>query len=211
MTEIIERGLEVTPFSFEAKSLRSVTRDGEPWFVAADVCGMLGVSNGRDAVARLDGDERGVGLIDTPGGAQKMIVVDESGLYNLVLGSRKPEAKRFKKWVTSEVLPSIRKTGSYGSMPMNYIAALEAFLISKKAEAAALASRDHAIATKALIGSKREATAMATASVAVREVARLRDELGFSARHATIGAGHSRQLRRWPYKKNAWNTWKKLA
>lgn len=95
MTEIIERGLRVTPFSFETKSLRSVVRDGEPWFVAADVCGMLGVSNGRDAVARLDGDERGVGLIDTLGGAQKMIVVDESGLYSLILGSRKPEAKRF--------------------------------------------------------------------------------------------------------------------
>lgn len=100
-------------FTFSTQELRVVMRDGEPWFVAADVCAALTIGNNRDALVRLDEDEKGVGSIDTPGGAQQMTIVSESGLYSLVLGSRKPEAKRFKKWVTAEVLPSIRKTGRY--------------------------------------------------------------------------------------------------
>ena len=85
----------------------------EPWFVATDVCEALTISNVSDAVGRLDDDERGVGTVDTPGGAQEQTIINESGLYSLILTSRKPAAKAFKKWVTSEVLPSIRKTGSY--------------------------------------------------------------------------------------------------
>ncbi len=81
--------------------------------MAADVCAALSIANSRDAVTRLDEDEKGVATIDTLGGRQEMATVNESGLYSLILGSRKPEAKRFKKWVTSEVLPAIRKTGSY--------------------------------------------------------------------------------------------------
>lgn len=73
-------------------SMRTTIRDGEPWFVAADVCRALEIKNARDAVARLDDDEKGVVLTDTPGGQQKMNVVNEPGLYALVLGSRKPEA-----------------------------------------------------------------------------------------------------------------------
>ena len=97
-------------------NLRAVIdQRGEPWFVAADVCVALSIGNSRDAMGRLDDEEKGVGLIDTLGGAQKMSIVNESGLYSLVLGSRKPEAKAFKKWVTSEVLPSIRKTGQYAT------------------------------------------------------------------------------------------------
>lgn len=83
------------------------------WFVAADVCRALEISNSRDAVARLDDDEKGVGSADTLGGKQGMQIINEPGLYTLVLGSRKPEAKTFKRWVTHEVLPAIRKTGSY--------------------------------------------------------------------------------------------------
>lgn len=81
--------------------------------MATDVCEALTVSNVSDAVGRLDDDERGVGTVDTPGGAQEQTIINESGLYSLILTSRKPAAKAFKKWVTSEVLPSIRKTGSY--------------------------------------------------------------------------------------------------
>lgn len=88
-------------------------KDGEPWFVAVDVCRALEIKNARDAVARLDDDEKGVVLTDTPGGQQKMNVVNEPGLYALVLGSRKPEAKAFKRWITHEVIPSIRKSGGY--------------------------------------------------------------------------------------------------
>ena len=93
--------------------VRTVTKDGEPWFVAADVCRALEVGNSRQALSRLDDDEKGVISTDTPGGEQKMSIVNEPGLYSLVLGSRKPEAKNFKRWITHEVIPSIRKTGSY--------------------------------------------------------------------------------------------------
>lgn len=84
-----------------------------PWFVAKDVCNALGIEYYRDAIAGLDEDERGWLLVDTLGGKQKMASVNESGLYSLIFQSRKPEAKSFRKWVTSEVLPSIRQTGSY--------------------------------------------------------------------------------------------------
>ena len=104
------------PFEFESHALRvNMDAAGQPWFVASDVCVALSIGNSRMALDRLDADEKGVSSIDTPGGSQKMSVVNESGLYNLVLGSRKPEAKRFKRWVTHEVLPAIRKTGTYAS------------------------------------------------------------------------------------------------
>ena len=87
--------------------------DGEPMLVAKDICAALEIKNSRDALARLDDDEKGVVLTDTPGGEQQMQAVNEAGLYVLVLGSRKPEAKAFKRWVTHEVLPAIRRDGGY--------------------------------------------------------------------------------------------------
>jgi prophage antirepressor-like protein len=109
----------IIPFDFEGRAVRSTVIDGEPWFIAADICRVLGVQNPSDAVAKLlDDDERGVASIYTPSGDQKMLIVNESGLYTLILRSRsatKPGTPqhRFRKWVTSEVLPSIRKTGGY--------------------------------------------------------------------------------------------------
>lgn len=114
-------------FSFAPSfPLRIVLRDGEPWFVAADVCAALAIANPSDALRRLDDDEKEVvdfsALDSNEGRATQQLsgfepkvinLINEPGLYSLVLGSRKPEAKRFKKWVTSEVLPSIRKTGRY--------------------------------------------------------------------------------------------------
>ena len=79
--------------------------EGEPWFVAADVCRALGLGNSSMAVSKLDEDEKGISLIDTLGGEQKLGIVNESGLYALVLSSRKPEAKAFKRWITHEVIP----------------------------------------------------------------------------------------------------------
>jgi prophage antirepressor-like protein len=103
---------QIVAFDFESHNVRVVLgQDGEPMFVAADLLSTLNLD--RKALERLDDDEKGVSSIHTPGGQQEMTVVNESGLFNLVLGSRKPEAKRFKRWVTHEVLPSIRKTGSY--------------------------------------------------------------------------------------------------
>ncbi|PPE66563.1 Bro-N domain-containing protein [Caldimonas caldifontis] len=105
---------ELIPFDFEGRPVRVVTdAQGEPWFVAADVCAALHLPETHKAVARLDDDEKARNSIPTPGGEQEMTVVNEPGLYSLVLGSRKPEAKRFKRWVTHEVLPAIRKTGRY--------------------------------------------------------------------------------------------------
>lgn len=86
---------------------------GEPMFVAKDVCAALGLGNSRQALARLDDDEKGVISTDTPGGEQQMQAVNEPGLYVLVLSSRKPEAKAFKRWVTHEVLPALRREGAY--------------------------------------------------------------------------------------------------
>lgn len=100
-------------FQYQGAQLRVVLKDGEPWFVARDVCDILEIANSRDAVARLEPDEKGVVSTDTPGGRQEVQAVNEPGLYTLILGSRKPEAKAFKRWITHEVLPTIRKTGGY--------------------------------------------------------------------------------------------------
>lgn len=87
--------------------------DGEPWFVAKDICAVCGIINSRDALSRLDNDEKGVCNTDTLGGSQEVATVNESGLYGLILSSRKPEAKAFRKWITREVLPALRKRGLY--------------------------------------------------------------------------------------------------
>lgn len=97
----------------EFGKVRSLLLDGEPWFVASDVCRALDIRNSRDAFSRLEDDEKGVGLTDTPGGKQKVTIVNEPGLYSLIMGSRKPEARAFKHWITHEVIPSIRKHGAY--------------------------------------------------------------------------------------------------
>lgn len=102
-------------FHFSSTDLRVIVINDEPWFVAADVCHALAIVNYNDAVRNLDDDEKGVGTIDTLGGKQKISIVNEAGLYCLIFKSRKPEAKKFKRWVTHEVLPAIRKTGSYGT------------------------------------------------------------------------------------------------
>lgn len=106
---------EIQRFDFKGAALRTLTDEaGEPWFVAKDVCDVLELSNVGQALARLDDDEKSsITLNDgTPGNPNKAIV-SESGLYALVLASRKPEAHEFKRWVTHEVLPQIRKTGGY--------------------------------------------------------------------------------------------------
>lgn len=104
---------ELQVFQYEGNETRVVMVDGEPWWVAKDVCDVLDISNSRDAVSALDDDEKAdVGISD---GSQirHMNAISESGLYTLIMRSNKPEAKRFRKWVTSEVLPSIRKRGEY--------------------------------------------------------------------------------------------------
>lgn len=105
----------VTPFSFEGQAIRAAVQDGQPWFASTDVCDLLELRNSRQSVARLDDDEKGVLNCDTLGGEQALSVVNESGLYRLIFRSRKLQAKAFRRWVTRDVLPQIRKTGSYNA------------------------------------------------------------------------------------------------
>lgn len=146
----------LAPFRFDDMPVRIEDRDGAPWFVLADICRVLGIANVADAAARLDADERDeVGLADAIGREQQTTVVNESGLYRLVLRSRKAAARRFSKWVTGEVLPTIRRTGGYGLPPAPNLddnATLRALLLGKldqveaaQAEAAALQSKATAL------------------------------------------------------------------
>lgn len=146
----------LTAFAFEGAPVRLITRAGEPWFVLADVCRVLEIGNVGNASARLDDDEKG--SIRNPdatsaGGNPNVTIISESGLYSLVLTSRKPEAKRFKKWVTAEVLPAIRKTGSYGAPdPMavlNDPVALRGLLAGYSEKVIALEARNAELAPKA--------------------------------------------------------------
>ena len=108
--------------------VRIIPVDGELMFVAKDVCDCLEITKHRDAISRLDSDERGSVKLDTPGGKQDIAAINEYGLYSLVLSSRKPEAKEFKRWITHDVIPAIRKTGSYSMViPQTLPEALRAY------------------------------------------------------------------------------------
>jgi anti-repressor protein len=122
---------ELAVFSYSNIEVRTVVRDGEPWFVAADVCSVLGIANSRQAVSYLDDDEVSLAPVTTNDGSGRELptnLINEPGLYSLILRSRKPEAKAFKRWITHEVLPAIRKTGRYEvapAIPQTYAEALQ--------------------------------------------------------------------------------------
>ena len=98
----------------EFGEIRTITIDNEPWFVAKDITDRLGFANGRDAVARhVDDEDKGVAKADTLGGAQEYTIINESGMYSLVLSSKLESARKFKRWITHDVIPEIRKTGGY--------------------------------------------------------------------------------------------------
>lgn len=106
----------IVAFDFNGFStVRAFTdEDGNPWWIAKDVCDILTLTNSRKTLAALDDDDKGVTIRETSGGPQEMATVNESGLYSLILRSRKPEAKAFKRWITHDVLPALRQTGRYG-------------------------------------------------------------------------------------------------
>lgn len=111
---------ELKVFNYQDNEVRTVEVNGEPWFVLKDVCNVLGLGSAHKVADRLDEDERNqIPLTDSLGREQETTIVNESGLYNVLLRSDKPEAKPLRKWVTSEVLPSIRKTGSYAQKPLS--------------------------------------------------------------------------------------------
>lgn len=169
--------------------IRVIERDGEPWFVAKDVCECLDLDT--STLRRLDDDERETlnksdFALNAESGNGLFAVVSEPGLYSLILGSRKPEAREFKRWITHEVIPSIRKTGGYGirsvedmiNNPDTAIQLLTQVKILRLQNEQLAIERDTAIKTKAWIGSRREATAMNTASQKSKECERLREQLG---------------------------------
>jgi prophage antirepressor-like protein len=138
--ERMETGLML--FKYEDKPVRTVaTEKGEVLWVAKDVCEVLGISKYRDAVDRLDDDQRGCPVrVDTLSGKQRMMTVTESGLYDLILRSDKPAAKAFRKWITLDVLPTLRKTGEY-HLPSDLqqrLQTLQADIMKKDAENEAL-------------------------------------------------------------------------
>ena len=182
LDSIVSNSLQL--FQNAGFEVRVIMRDGEPWFVAKDVCTCLEIANVSDACSRLDEDERCIVSTDTPSGKQEMLIVSEPGLYSLIGSSKKPEAKAFKRWVNHEVLPSIRKTGGYGirtvddmiNDPDTAIRLLTQLKILRLQNDQLAMERDEAIRTKAMIGSRREETAMATASAKSRECAKLTTE-----------------------------------
>nr|DAK49527.1 MAG TPA: repressor domain protein [Bacteriophage sp.] len=131
---------QLSTFNFESNSIRTLAINNEPWFVAKDVCDAIGLTNSRMSLIALDEDEKGVSLIYTHSGQQEMNIVSESGMYTLILRCRDAVKKgsvphRFRKWVTSEVLPQIRKTGSYSKTTVDQRTGLRNavnMLVSKK-------------------------------------------------------------------------------
>ena len=110
---MVDNSTNVIPFNFGKQQVRTLLIDGEPWFVATDISAALQHRDSSNMCRNLDDDEKGTQIVSTLGGAQEMLAINESGLYSAILRSRKAEAKRFKKWVTAEVLPAIRKHGRY--------------------------------------------------------------------------------------------------
>lgn len=100
-------------FTYRDTTLRTIEKDGEIWWVLKDVCNVLGIANPADVATRLDEDEKGIAVVDTLRGKQEMLITNEPGLYKTIFRSAKPEAKDFMRWVTHEVLPALRRTGSY--------------------------------------------------------------------------------------------------
>ena len=178
----------------EFGQVRVVEHNGDPWFVAKDVCAVLGTET-RDLPDILDHDEQRplVDIIHTLNNSNGLRrdsrIISEPGLYSLVMRSRKPEAKAFKRWVTHDILPTIRKTGGYlatkpDDTPETILA--RAVLIAQDTLKRVEAERDEALRTKAWIGSKREATAMATAASATRRAKALEAQLGLAGDYLAV-------------------------
>ena len=160
--------------------IRTVTINGEPHFVGKDVAEILEYQNGsRDINRHVDPEERIKTMVFDGNQDKETILINESGLYSLILSSKMPKAKKFKRWVTSEVLPEIRKTGSYTKAPKSFKEAL--FLAYKQQEQIEELER-----TKAWIGNKREAQAMNTASQKSKEVKKLQVALDLEMSFATV-------------------------
>lgn len=164
--------VEVFQFPVTGARVRTTVIDGEPWFVAADVCAVLGYGDGgaRSVVGRLPERMRGVTEFNTPGGTQRLTIINEAGVYRLVMRSTLPGAEEFQDWLAEEVVPSIRRTGQYGSavaLPVSYADALRELAATvERAEVAQLALQAAAPKAEAW-----DVLASATGDYSVREAA----------------------------------------
>lgn len=159
-------------FKYGNNDVRTVEMNGEPWFVLKDVCVVLGLGTVSKVADRLDADEKGMNQIHTPGGMQDVTVINESGLYNVILRSDKPEAKPFRKWVTSEVLPSIRKTGGYiaGQESMSDSELMAKALLVAKRQIDAKTAQIEEMTPKAVFA---DAVAASKTSILIGELAKI--------------------------------------
>jgi len=191
---------EMTVFSFDPNtSIRTVMIDGEPHFVARDICIALDLVNPNKAMADLRANYESIGvdidgitssyaIEDSLGRLQETTIVTETGLYDLIQQSRKPNALKFKYWISSEVLPSIRKTGAYTLMPKSFPEALRLYANELEMKELALKQRDEAVKTKAWISDKKTATALAHTSVLSKQNEKLKEQIGDSKTYKAVTA-----------------------
>lgn len=164
---------DILVFHYKSSEVRTVELNGEPWFVLKDVCAVLGISNHKMTAQRLDADEVSLtDLTDSMGRQQETTVINESGLYNVILRSDKPEAKPFRKWVTSEVLPSIRKTGGYiaGQESMSDSELMAKALLVAKRQIDAKTAQIEEMTPKAVFA---DAVAASKTSILIGELAKI--------------------------------------
>lgn len=174
---------ELQIFIYNSCDVRTIQQDGDTWFVLRDVCQVLDIGSPHKVADRLDPDEKGRSLIPTPGGDQETTIINESGLYNVILRSDKPEAKPFRKWVTSEVLPTIRRHGAYMTPETiekaltdpDTIIQLATTLKEERAARKALEAQAEADKPKVLFA---DAVAAAKTSILVGEMAKLLKQNG---------------------------------
>lgn len=162
-------------FEYQNNKVRTVDVDGEAWFVLKDVCEVLHLGTTAKVAERLDDDEKGMNQIHTPGGTQNVTVVNESGLYHVILRSDKPEAAPFRRWVTNDVLPEIRKTGSYNAPQLTRSQLLATALIAAHEE---LEEKDKQIETMKPKTLFADAVSASSQSILVGEMAKLLSQNG---------------------------------
>lgn len=178
--------MELTIFkNHEFGSVRATGINGEPWLVGKDVAEILGYSRTADAIrAHVDPDDKGVGELETPGGPQAMVIINESGLYSLIFGSKLPKAREFKHWVTSEVLPSIRKHGAYATETTidnilndpDFGIRLLSQLKEERQRSAELKAKNEEMAPKALFA---DAVSASKSTILIGELAKILKANGF--------------------------------
>ena len=167
---------ELQVFSFESNSVSALERDGQAWFVAKDAAKTLGYKNPRDAISKhVDEEDKEVAKCDTLGGKQDIAIINESGLYSLVLSSKLPSAKKFKRWVTSEVLPALRKTGQYQVKELSGQELMAKALIEAQSVLAAKDKQIEEMKPKALFA---DAVTASHTSILVGELAKILKQNG---------------------------------